>query len=254
MANEEQKKVSRIKDKKKSWFTIIAPKVFGLKEMGESYLSTPAEAVGRVMKINLKELTGNVKDQNASIGFKVMHIQNNKLMTSAIGYYLSPAYVKRVVRKNIDRKDDYMVLKTRDNKEVIVKTLIVTLNKTKKSIRTKMSALMKESLKEEVSQLTFNTLINGLVLQKIQYPLKKKLSKIYPLRELAVRSLFLKDNSLAGEDAEGLAKVEVSKNVKIPAKVTEAKAAEAKEVEENSVEESAAKEIAAEKADTAETD
>jgi len=208
LANEEKKKVSRIKDKKKSWFTIIAPKIFGLKEMGDSYLSTASEAVGRVMKINLKELTGNVKDQNVNISFKVTHVQNNKLMTAVVGYHLSPAYVKRVVRKNIDRKDDYVVLKTKDNKEIIVKTLMVTLNQTKRSIRAKISLLMKEGLKEEVSQMTFNMLINSLVLQKIQYPLKKKLSKIYPLRELSIRSLSLKDMGQAGEDSEQYAKVE----------------------------------------------
>ena len=38
MAKKDKKKVSKIKVKKKTWFKIVAPKIFGNKEIGESYL------------------------------------------------------------------------------------------------------------------------------------------------------------------------------------------------------------------------
>ena len=53
-----KKKISKIKTKKKIWFKIFAPKLFGQKEMGESYLSAADQAVGRKLKVNMKELTG----------------------------------------------------------------------------------------------------------------------------------------------------------------------------------------------------
>ena len=49
------KKVSRIKTKKKKWFPIFAPKFMGQKEIGETYLDQPEPAVGRTLKVNLKE-------------------------------------------------------------------------------------------------------------------------------------------------------------------------------------------------------
>ena len=64
-----KKKVSKIKVKKKIWYKVIAPKIFAQKEIGESYLSDPAKAVGRKLSVNLKELTGNIKSQNVYIGF-----------------------------------------------------------------------------------------------------------------------------------------------------------------------------------------
>ena len=70
---------------------------------------------------------------------------------------------------------------------------MITINKTKRSVRTELSKQLKEGLAEEISKLDVNTLFNNLVYHKIQLPLKKKLSKVYPLRELAIRHLFLKD-------------------------------------------------------------
>ncbi|HLC90691.1 MAG TPA: hypothetical protein VJI15_02895 [Candidatus Nanoarchaeia archaeon] len=194
MANVEPvKKVSRIKVKKKLWYKIISPRIFGLKEMGESYLANPQEGVGRKMKIGLKDLTGNVKDQNVYVSFIVTGANGGKLTTSVIGYQLTPSHVRRLVKKNVDRKDDYFTFTTKEGKEVVAKTLMITINKTKRSVRTELSKQLKEGLAEEISKLDVNTLFNNLVYHKIQLPLKKKLSKVYPLRELAIRHLFLKD-------------------------------------------------------------
>ena len=184
-------KVSRIKIKKKAWYVILAPKVFALKEVGESYLTGPESAMGRVMKISLKELTGNVKDQNAYVSFKITGVQGNKLATSVLGYSLTPAHIRRVVKKNTNRIDNYFVLHTAQQQKVVIKTLMVTAHKTKHSIRTNLSKQLRESLLAEFSQLDFNTIINNAVYQKLQQPLRKQLSKIYPLRELAIKSMML---------------------------------------------------------------
>ena len=66
------KKIKKIKIKKKIWYKVLASKQFGLKEIGESYLTTPEIALGRKLKVNLKELTGNVKDQNVHLKFKIL--------------------------------------------------------------------------------------------------------------------------------------------------------------------------------------
>src|SRR3989338_9835963 len=99
----EGKKVSKIKVKKKLWFKIIAPSIFGNKEVGESYLTSSESALGRKMKLNLKDITGNIKDQNVYISFQVHKANNNMLQTLVVGYELIPSAVKRMVRKMTSR-------------------------------------------------------------------------------------------------------------------------------------------------------
>ena len=143
----DKKKVSRIKTKKKIWHKIIAPALFGKKEIGETYLTSAEQAIGRPLKVNLKDLSGNVKDQNVYISFKIIKWQGATLETKATGYELTPAFVKRIVRKNCNRLDDYFTFTTKDGKKLVLKTLMLTLNKVPRSTRTHLKNKLKEYLR-----------------------------------------------------------------------------------------------------------
>lgn len=191
MSKSEKTKVSRIKTKKKIWHKIIAPVVFGKKELGETYLASADQAVNRPLKINLKDLTGNVKDQNAYVSFKITKWHGTTLETVATGYELTSSFVKRAVRKNCNKSDDYFKLTTKDGKKVVIKTLMLTLNKVPRSTRSNLKKQLGKYLQEEVAKSTIDTLIGNLAAYKVQSPIKKRLSKIYPLREFAVRMMFI---------------------------------------------------------------
>lgn len=199
-AKAKPKKVSIVKSRRKSWFRIIAPSVFGHREVGESYLGQAEEALGRNLRVNLKELTGNVKDQNAYIILKINQINGQALNTVVIGYELTAAYVRRAVRKNTKRLDDYFLLKTKGGKTVVIKTLMITMSKAQRSV---CSQLRKETLtvlREELSHQSFDEFVDSLVHFKIQSNLKKRLKKIFPLKEIAVRTLALKEKGAHTEE------------------------------------------------------
>jgi small subunit ribosomal protein S3Ae len=192
MAKKDKKKVSRIKTKKKVWYKILAPKLFGNKEIGESYLVSPDVAVGRTLKINLRELTGSMRDQNVYIKFQIAQVEGSVLKTVALGYQLTPAHVKRVVRKNTARLDDYFTLKTKTGDNVTLKSLLITLHKTQRSTKTQLRKQLGILLEEEMGNVDFDTFISNIVNGKIQTGIKKKLSKIFPVKEVAIRSLHKK--------------------------------------------------------------
>ncbi len=200
MAKTEVKKVSRIRSKNKTWYKILAPKAFGQKEMGETYLGRPEEALGRKLKINLKELTGDIRDQNVYLKFLMDKIEGTTVRTSLIGYQMTPAVIKRLVRKGADRVDDYFITHTRSGQPVVVKTLLITLRKAQKSVKTKLRKLTQEVLKEEVKKGDLDFFVTNLINANIRNLLKKKLNKVYPLREAAIRILFYKKT--AGENEE----------------------------------------------------
>ena|SRR3989344_505511 len=218
MSKSERKKVSRIKTKKKIWHKIIAPVVFGKKEIGETYISSAEEAINRPLKINLKDLTGNVRDQNVYISFKIIKWQGTTLETIATGYELTPSFVKRAVRKNCNRCDDYFSLTTKDGIKVVMKTLMLTLNKVSRSTRASLKRQLEKYLQEETAKSTYDSLLGNLVSYKIQGPIKKKLAKIYPLKEVAVRMMFVVSGSKP-EPREEIS--EVSKKVEVKKQVEE---------------------------------
>jgi ribosomal protein S3AE len=184
-----KRKVSKIKIKKKLWFKIVAPKLFGSKEIGESYLPSADAAVGRIMGVNLRNLSGSIRDQNVYITFKISGVQGTTLQTSTLGYKLLPTYIKRMVRKNTNRLDDYFELPLQNGNKVVLKTIMVTLGKTQRSTRSALRVALESFLEEEISKTDFSTFVSTLVNKKIQSAAKKKLQKIHPVKEVAVRFL-----------------------------------------------------------------
>ena len=189
------KKISKIKVKKKLWFKIFSPKSFGEREVGQTYLTSVETAVGRSLKINLKNVTNSIRDQNANVVFLINKSSGGNLMTRTIGYELTSAYVKRMVRKNSNKLDNYFVFKTKNGQEVILKSLLVTLGRAQRSTRTTLSKCLEEFLKKELAKYDFDTFVGELVSRKIQSSAKKSLQKIHPIKEVAVRILKLKDFS-----------------------------------------------------------
>ena len=195
-----KKKVSKIKVKKKLWYKVIAPKIFAQKEIGESYLFDPEKAVGRKLKVNLKDLTGNVKAQNVYIGFQITNVNGNTLNTSITSYELTPSYVKRVVRKNTNKIDDYCILTTKGGKKIIVKSLMVSRGKTQKSKHTGLRKRLQELLNEEFKKNSFESLVSLLVNRRLIFALKKNLDKIFPLKEVTIRAMKLQEKGLIQEE------------------------------------------------------
>jgi len=212
-----KRKVSKIKIKKKSWFKIVAPKLFGSKEIGESYLPAADAAVGRTMGVNLRNLSGSIRDQNVYITFKISGVQGSTLQTSTIGYRLLPTYIKRMVRKNTNRLDDYFELSLQNGNKVVLKTLMVTLGRTQRSTRSALRVALESFLQEELSKTDFSTFVSTLVNKKIQSAAKKKLQKIHPVKEVAVRFLQLQSD----KNAEKLDDVKSPKAEKVVETATE---------------------------------
>ena len=187
----EVKKESRIKVKKKAWHKILAPHQFQHQEMGESYLATAEEAVGRIVKINLRELTGNPKDQNAYIVFRIDKAEGMNLHTSLIGYEMILSTLKRMAKLGADRLDDSFFCKSKGGTVAQVKVVMVTLRKTDRSVQAKLRQVLHAVLQDELGKGDFISFIQGIVETRIRIALKKKLDKVYPVRELAIRYIRL---------------------------------------------------------------
>ncbi len=195
MAKKDKKKQSKIKVKKKTWFKVVSPTIFGMKEIGETYLDKAEQAVGRVMKVNLKSLTGSMKDQNIHISLKIKGTKGQVLETSTIGYEVVPTYIKRVVRKRTSRLDNVFRFNNKSGEEMIVKTLIITLNRNKRSTGATIRSTLNDLLHQEISKNNFENFVNNLVTLRTQLGIKKKLNKIYPIKEVVIRSVKLVDGN-----------------------------------------------------------
>lgn len=171
------KKKSVDKWKKKTWFTIIAPKEFDKKELGTTIAEKPQSVVGRIIEVSARSLSGDVKKSNITLLFKVTEVKGNKAYAICVGHEIKDSYLRKFVRRRNTKVDVVTFVDTKDATKVKVKVMVLTANKIEQRKRTVIRKLMLKKIEEGAkaldSQPFLSELVFGNLVQKIFGDVKK---------------------------------------------------------------------------------
>lgn len=180
--------VEEIKKKKKKWYMILASNDFNNVEIGETLTFEAKNMIGKNVEANLSNLINDAKKQNVKIVFKIVNVDGDKLNTKFISYNLLPSYIRRVVRRDKLKIEDSFICLTKDNIKIRLKTLMITKDRTKHTILTKIRRETREVITEEIKKQNFLDVLKDIAMNKFQRSLKDHLKKIYPLGICDIKS------------------------------------------------------------------
>ena len=188
------KKVVSKSGKKKSWFTILAPKVFNEMVVGETSAVDSQYVVGRSVRSSLMTFTRSMKKQSITVTLKVKEIKDGKAMTEIDSFVTNPSAIKRLVRRRRAKIDDSFVCKTKDNRMVRVKPMILTKSNTSNSTLTSIRHVMRYMFIMNVMKLTYGQFVDAVLNDKLVRDVKKHVNVVYPVRIVSVRAFELEEN------------------------------------------------------------
>lgn len=176
-----------LKKRKKIWVHILAPEGFSSRDVGESYVYLPEQLINKTVEVNLSNLIGDPKKQNTYVALRVKEIKEGKGITEFFAYYLSPSYLKRLMRMTQGRAEQSLVLKTKDGKSIRIKALALSKIEPQNSVLTAVRTKMKEILIANVQSNNFNDIMSGVISYEFQKVMSKELKAIYPLSYVLIR-------------------------------------------------------------------
>ncbi len=177
--------------KKKKWMPIIGPEIFNKAVLGETSVYEPSKAVGKPVQVNLMSLTGESRNQNVNIRFRVHKVAEGNALAEMTGYVLSASHIKRIVRRRQSRVDATVQITTKDGRKLAIKPMIVTRSK---ATRSAMSALRNQAaleLGKAAESLTYNELCRGIIGYRLQSEMRRQMSKISPLKVFEIKKMAL---------------------------------------------------------------
>jgi small subunit ribosomal protein S3Ae len=187
--------------KKKKWYSMVAPKAFNSAFLGESTVYEKQNMLGKTVVVNLMNLTGESKNQNVNLKFKVASLQGDQAETEIVSYVLSPAFIKRIVRRRHTRIDSTVPIITKDQKSCIIKPLLITRNLATRSEITGLRHVAEAQLKKLAEETAYDDLLKDIIYNKLQLEMKKRLAKTYPLKSFEVKKLNLVGGAVAKTSA-----------------------------------------------------
>jgi len=187
--------VEKAYKEKKKWFQILAPMEFNNVDIGESLCFSPESMMGKTVVSNLAALTNDMGKQGINIIFKVNQIEKEKGLTEFVGYKLTSSFIHRLARREKDKLEESFVLVTKDNINAKLKFILLTKNRTYKSVLAKLRKEIADLSKDIAVKNDFKAIVNAVISGNLQRTLKKELNKIYPIAMIEVRVLERVTNS-----------------------------------------------------------
>lgn len=172
--------------KGKEWFQIITPKFFGESVLGETMAIDPNQIKGRVIEASLVDMGGDPNKYYLKFFFKVDEMKDGKAITKFVGHDCTRDFLARIVRTRTTRIDTNDIVDLADGK-LRVKTIAIT----NRSISTSIASSIRKSLRvlvaAELSKMTVDDFLKGMIEGSIQSRIRKGVSKVYPLRNFEFR-------------------------------------------------------------------
>ncbi len=175
--------------KGKEWFTLIAPKIFKEKTIGETPTGDPKTLIGRKIEVNLINLVEDLSKYYIKFYFKINETKDDKAYTEFSGLECMRDYISRLIRYGIARIDTVQDLTTKDNKKIRIKSIIITSKKIKKNVEKTLKNFVQDKIKKEVESSSIDELIEKVINDHIKNSVFKEGKKIYPIRAFEIRKI-----------------------------------------------------------------
>jgi small subunit ribosomal protein S3Ae len=175
--------------KGKEWYTLIAPKLFKEKVIGETPASDTKTLVGRVIEVHLINLIDDLSKYYIKLYLKIIDLKEKNAYTEFAGLECLRDYVSRLIRYGIKRIDTVQDMITEDKKKIRVKTIIITRKKIKKNVVTDLKKFVEDKFKKEVESSKLDEFIEKIINDTIKRSIMDEGGKIYPVRAFEVRKV-----------------------------------------------------------------
>jgi ribosomal protein S3AE len=158
----------------------------------ETPTTDPGSLVGRVIEVGVPELTGDQTKYYMKVSFSVKKIDNGKALTEFHGFKVAKEYVFRMVRKGSQRVDVNHVLGTKDGYKLRVGFIGVLNRNVESAVKSKFRKFAIGLLNENAGSMTLDEFVKCVLAGVIQRKIKKRGSKIYPVRSAEVLKIEIK--------------------------------------------------------------
>lgn len=177
------------KIKGKEWYTVVSPKIFDNKVLGETPVDDVKKLKWRKISVPLISLTNDMSKYYFKIQFRVNDVNGKVANTEFAGLECLRDYITRMIRHGVSRIDTVQSLTTKDGKKIVVKTISATNKKVTKGLAKEFIAFIKEMVEKTVSKSELDDFLVKIIDSSFRNNVMKDGSKIYPLRNFEIRKI-----------------------------------------------------------------
>lgn len=181
-----QKRTTLDKWKRKKWHKIVAPAEFNKAELGETIVEKPKNLMGRTIRANLGDLSGQKTKRHITVSFQVNNVEGQQASTMIVGHEINPSFMLRLTRRRTSKMQVVQTIETSDNKKLRIKTTALSMRKLAAKQETTIRNMIKEDIEKSCSKKNYEQLMQELVFGSLAAKLFKQVKQIAPIKRLEI--------------------------------------------------------------------
>ncbi|HII38521.1 TPA: hypothetical protein HA318_00770 [Candidatus Micrarchaeota archaeon] len=179
--------------KSKSWYALVAPKIFNEAKVTEVPSLDEEHLLNRVINIPLKEITRDLAHMYSSVRLRVTEIKGKTAFTKFIGHSVAREYLHTLIRCRRDALYVVFDAVSKDEVEFRVKALVVTAHNCSAAQKTTLRNRAAEFLKKKIAREPFGQFIQEVLYGKASTETYGTLKRLVPLRRVEIYKTELKE-------------------------------------------------------------
>ncbi|GAI62700.1 unnamed protein product [marine sediment metagenome] len=218
-ARKKKAKLRKISFKDKTWYSVIAPKSFDFKPIGE-IIGMENNLIGRTIETLLYDFTNSYNDISLKLKFKVDSInpESGQAQSIFLGHSYTNDYVRSLIGRGSSKIQTIMNLTTKDNYVFRLTTVCTTIQRARSSQQIVIRKIIREILKEFANSLNHEKFITGMIYSEFSNQIKRIAKTIYPLSSSKIIKSKLVSVPEGGKDEIYIAKDEEFEVVEVEVK------------------------------------
>ena len=194
-------KLRRVSFKDKDWYTIIAPKSFNFKPIGE-IIGMENTIKGRTLETLLYDFTNRYQDISLKLKFKVVQVNQEAKQAKSVflGHSYTNDYVRSLIGRGSSKIQTIINLTTKDNYIYRLTIICTTIKRARSSQQIIIRKIMREILTEFSKTLNHEKFITGMIYSEFTNQIIRIAKTIYPLSNCSVIKCKLISVPEGGED------------------------------------------------------
>jgi small subunit ribosomal protein S3Ae len=194
-------KLRRVSFKDKEWYTVISPKSFNFKPIGE-IIGMENNLNGRTIETLLYDFTNRYDDISLKLKFKVVQVNKEakQVQSMFLGHAYTNDYVRSLIGRGSSKIQTIINLTTKDNYVYRITIICTTISRARSSQQIVIRKIMREILKEFSKTLNHEKFITGMIHKEFTNQIIRVAKTIYPLSNCSIIKCKLVSVPEGGED------------------------------------------------------
>lgn len=200
-AKKKKSKLRKVSFKDKDWYTVISPKSFNFKPIGE-IVGMENNIIDRTLETLLYDFTNKYGDISLKLKFKVVQVnpESKQAQSMFLGHTYTNDYVRSLIGRGSSKIQTIINLSTKDDFVYRLTIICTTIKRARSSQQIVIRKIMREILKEFAKTLNHEKFITGMIYSEFSNQILRIAKTIYPLSNCSIIKCKLVSVPEGGED------------------------------------------------------